>query len=303
VATGTVLAGVTSPALDMTDHTGATTPATGRVFGVIGAWDGHRVGKGRVVVDSTWHHFFNINLSGDRYLEPPFALSPSNEQKRHGFYVPDGMGGRKRADEYEQIRWYYRNIVYWLIPASRRAILAWDAIAELVSHHRFAEELAALDLRAVTVVTLDRFLYFGQLAEQYFSSVRGACTSYLIKLEIYKPKIPWWEWVQDVVDVWDPGKVQAPRESGEKEQWLGGMGMAPRAEVPGTLSLGAAVVAAAHAQRQVKAGADLSSAAAEVFPSVLGHAVRGYAEALKHGAEQLRRLATVAAGEARSSGR
>ena len=68
VATGQVLPGITSPAID-THHVGSPDPAQGITFGVIGAWDGHLVGKGRVVVDSTWHHFFNINLTGDRYLE------------------------------------------------------------------------------------------------------------------------------------------------------------------------------------------------------------------------------------------
>jgi hypothetical protein len=93
VATGDVVAGTTSPALDPGDHTGSSDPADAITFGVIGAWDGHRVGKGRVVVDSTWHQFFNINLTGDRYLENS-SLSPAHQQKLHGFYVPDGMGGR-----------------------------------------------------------------------------------------------------------------------------------------------------------------------------------------------------------------
>jgi hypothetical protein len=116
-ATGQVLPGVTSPALDP-EHTGATTPAQGMTFGVIAAWDGHRVGKGRVVVDSTWHHFFDINLSGDRYLENN-NLPPNQQQKLHGFYVPDGSGGRVPNTPYRMIAWYYRNIVHWFIPAGR----------------------------------------------------------------------------------------------------------------------------------------------------------------------------------------
>ena len=32
-------------------------------FGVIGAYDGHRAGVGRIVVDATWHHFVNINVT------------------------------------------------------------------------------------------------------------------------------------------------------------------------------------------------------------------------------------------------
>jgi hypothetical protein len=65
-------------------------------FGAIAAWDGQRVGKGRVVVDATWHHFFNINLTGDRYLEDD-NLPPQHQQKLHGFYVPDGMAAASRT--------------------------------------------------------------------------------------------------------------------------------------------------------------------------------------------------------------
>lgn len=38
-----------------------------KTFGVIGAYDGHAtdMGLGRVAVDSTWHHFFDLNLIGD----------------------------------------------------------------------------------------------------------------------------------------------------------------------------------------------------------------------------------------------
>jgi len=39
-------------------------PVQGRSFGVLGAYDGHRENVGRIVVDATWHHWFNINLLG-----------------------------------------------------------------------------------------------------------------------------------------------------------------------------------------------------------------------------------------------
>lgn len=33
-------------------------------FSSIAVWDGHRANAGRIVIDSTWHHFVNINLLG-----------------------------------------------------------------------------------------------------------------------------------------------------------------------------------------------------------------------------------------------
>jgi hypothetical protein len=71
-----------------------------RTFGVVGAYDGHRAGTGRVAVDSTWHHFFDINLIGD-----PIAPFPKTE----GFSAsPAGV------QALEDIRAYFRNLATWL---------------------------------------------------------------------------------------------------------------------------------------------------------------------------------------------
>jgi len=100
-------------------HTGdPSNVATARSFGVVGAYDGHRANVGRVAVDSTWHHFFDINLIGD-----PIAPFPKTE----GFNAtPEG----KQA--LGQIRSYYRNLVLWLArPGTLNlyfAGLAWYAL-------------------------------------------------------------------------------------------------------------------------------------------------------------------------------
>ncbi len=74
--------------------------ARSRSFGVVGAYDGHQAGVGRVAVDSTWHHFFDINLIGD-----PIASFP----KTQGFKAsPDGI------QALEDIRSYFRNLAIWL---------------------------------------------------------------------------------------------------------------------------------------------------------------------------------------------
>lgn len=173
VATSQVLPGVRTPALDAEDHTGGDLAAAGTRFGAIAAWDGHRVGRGRVVVDATWHHFFNINLTGDRYLERASVHLPaSQQQKLHGFYVPDGNGGRRPCAEYELIMWYYRNLVYWLIPARRAASVWWQSVIDLTGRSRLAEELASI-VRGKSPPTLADYLYLGALAQSYFASARG----------------------------------------------------------------------------------------------------------------------------------
>jgi hypothetical protein len=292
-----VLSGVTSPALDP-EHTGDSTPATGTDFGVIGAWDGHRVGKGRVVVDATWHHFFDINLSGDRYLEND-NLPVSQQQKLSGFYVLDSTNTRVPNDAYRMIQWYYRNIVYWLIPANRHQQLFWYALDEIVKRPRIKEELGALKLADVMVgFGLDHYLYFGQLAEAYLSEARGYCAKYIFPKIQYKPKIPWYEWIQDVVDVWDPVQKERDVEGKRRAQWLGAIGAGPRPELAATLSLGAALITAGvhrslFAQRNMdeRIGAALDGA----YTEVLSHAVGELRKALASGAEVERAFEKVVA--------
>jgi len=120
IAKGTVIGGHTSPAFNSEIHTPADELTESRTFGLIGVWDGHRVGKGRVVVDSTFHHFVNINLTGDCYLSQVPGVSP-DDQRFFGFYVPDPLSGRRvPSSEYRLIQWYYRNIIYWLMPEGKR---------------------------------------------------------------------------------------------------------------------------------------------------------------------------------------
>jgi hypothetical protein len=75
-------------------------------FPLIGAYDGDPAGIGRVVVDSTWHHWFSTNLIG----------------------LHDG-----NPAAYARMQAYYRNVALWLAtPAQRASMLfasAWGAVA------------------------------------------------------------------------------------------------------------------------------------------------------------------------------
>jgi hypothetical protein len=114
-----VLGGHPTPALNSEVHTPATELSISKTFGVICAWDGHLVGKGRVVVDSTFHHFVNIKQNGDLFLSQVAGVA-ADDQRFFGFYVLDPQTSmRLPTREYLMIQWYYRNIVYWLIPQKR----------------------------------------------------------------------------------------------------------------------------------------------------------------------------------------
>lgn len=296
VAYGTVIAGTTSPALDSA-HTGGVAPATGRTFGVIGAWDGHRVGKGRVVVDSTWHHFFDINLTGDRFLEDD-ALPAIHDQKQHGFYVLDSVGNRVPTAEYQMIMWYYRNIVYWLIPAHRSADIWWHTLLEAVQRPRLFEETATL--RNFDKFHVRDYLLWGQLAEQYLSQARGHCASYLVHIYIYKEEIPWYEWIQRFIDVWSPHEKIDVRDITREQQRLGIQELGIQPETTATVGLGAALVTAAIVRNKLgeqlhdeRANAKAGEMMRELMPQVLTHAVTQYAEELDRAAKTQVQLSEV----------
>jgi len=103
--------GHSDPAVMSDVHTGDTVPANRRWTGTVGAYDGKRAGVGRVVVDATWHHFFDINLIGDNAANRASVTDPRKAVWSKGFTgSPDGQRVLGLVDQ------YFRNIVRWLSP-------------------------------------------------------------------------------------------------------------------------------------------------------------------------------------------
>lgn len=84
--------------LDLND-TPRILPVEPRCYTIIAAYDGHYVGRGRVVTDSSFHHFTNPNLRGF-----------------------DTTG--KPAADFEVIKKYYANLLSWLSPSEQQ--LRWS---------------------------------------------------------------------------------------------------------------------------------------------------------------------------------
>jgi hypothetical protein len=85
-------------------------------FGLVSAYDGDRVGIGRVVVDSTWHHWFTYNLHGFRAQNPAV---------------------------YEGMQAYYRNVGLWLATPAQRASMLFASIWGVVVSDPMAFPAAA----------------------------------------------------------------------------------------------------------------------------------------------------------------
>lgn len=91
-------------------------------FGTVGVYDGDRAGIGRVVVDSTWHHWLSLNIDKiAKQAEPPVVAF-----KAHPFDLD------ARPVAYKKMQAYYRNVGLWLAtPALRRSMLlsrVWGAL-------------------------------------------------------------------------------------------------------------------------------------------------------------------------------
>ena len=95
-----------------------------REFGLLGAYDGHlpAANVGRVLVDSTWHHWFNINLRG--------------------------LDNLPHSANYKDILAYFRNVAVWLAPpATQTRMRLTGQVIGLFSPHMLERTLTIRELR------------------------------------------------------------------------------------------------------------------------------------------------------------
>ena len=116
----------------------------GDTFGQIAAWDGHVVGRGRVSVDSTFHHFVNVNVIGDTD-DAKHTWTNDEPIKAKGF-----LGSVSGQAFYTRIREYWRNIARWLAPQPKQDSHATEWLTKVASDPRLGEEVGYVgDLGAV----------------------------------------------------------------------------------------------------------------------------------------------------------
>lgn len=86
-----------------------------RKLGVVAAYDGDAVNRGRIVADSSWHHYFNVNLNLFRSDSPPGTFG-------------------------DLIGQFYGNLVVWLAPQAVRVDMARLMLTWVASHPLMMEE-------------------------------------------------------------------------------------------------------------------------------------------------------------------
>jgi len=114
------------------NHQKGPTPA--RRFGMVGVYDGDAIDHGRVIVDSTWHHWMDVNLGG----------------------WPDAS----EDEDYLKIIRYYRNCAVWLSRESqRRAMLrftTWFTILQAAVFEEFDRDANVMLLGEVGMDVIGR---------------------------------------------------------------------------------------------------------------------------------------------------
>jgi hypothetical protein len=118
---------------------------SGRRFQLLAAYDGDGAGVGRIVADSTWHHYFNVNLTG-------FTLR-ANE-----------------GSASDQIGQFYGNLAVWLSPATKRLEMT-NAMLEWLGQ----EPLVLENLGSIPSGNMSDKFRAGQTAHQLLASVASRC--------------------------------------------------------------------------------------------------------------------------------
>lgn len=142
----------------------------GQEIGVLSAYDGHNVDVGRIVADSTWHHWFDINLTGAAAAPSVYA----------GFdATPAGQAVLKQLDA------FFLNVGVWLAPPARQAEMrsaAWWSIL--------------WDAQVIELPAKAPLWFYGDQAIDALGRRASRCTvtQWVFDWPIFKEKIPHWEW-------------------------------------------------------------------------------------------------------------
>jgi hypothetical protein len=188
IATSTVLAGMTAG--------NSKDPTEPHAFGAICAYDGHRGGVGRVVTDATWHHFVNVNLTGD-------LSAPPGDPKRTGFlYSPSGQA------HFENIKTYYRNIAVWLSRPALITCMRWRLLFGLTYNHRVLEAVMTRTELSLNRADVSIIYQIGRHARDVLGLYAGHCQARRLALDLVTEVVD-----RDLVARLDPWVEQPPEKT------------------------------------------------------------------------------------------
>lgn len=126
---------------------GGKTPTVAHCFPSIAVWDGRLANVGRIVVDSTWHHFVNINLNGEgtRYT------------------------GLENSD-YMAVKQYFMNIAVWM--SKKKSVrCGWRfIIIDLLRNSQLIEASLNNPIQKIEKIKISDLCSIGSLAQEIIST-------------------------------------------------------------------------------------------------------------------------------------
>lgn len=176
--------------------TGKSGATVGRTFGAIAAYDGHRAGVGRVVTDATWHHFINVNLTGE---------AGTSGNKGIGFLAsPAGLAALA------EIKAYFLNIAQWIAPATKIQCMRNWGFLYVVENHRLKEVFdPAIKLESARLIDL---IVIGRHARDAIGKFASQCQSVRWTWDLV------WEEIQlPYLDLGDPWRLRLEERRKEAE--------------------------------------------------------------------------------------
>ncbi|HKR48187.1 MAG TPA: hypothetical protein VJT72_01180 [Pseudonocardiaceae bacterium] len=171
-------------------------------YGAIGTYDGHRAGVGRVSVDATWHHFFDVNLIGE--------LGEPDPIKGVGFNAtPAGHA------VYEEIKVYFRNIGVWLAREDTQKRMWQGALWWARWHHVLAMDVRPTYLSDMTTLDLGELLRIGREARDVLGRATSQCTvHWWVVQHLLRPRCPQvCAELGSALDPWQPSAVSSLERS------------------------------------------------------------------------------------------
>ena len=173
-------------------------PTIAQAFGVVCAYDGHRAGgKGRVVCDSTWHHFVNVNLIG--VLEggtfDEFPPNAGEDASKHDGFLSSPSGRAALS----KIKNYYTNVGVWMSPPAKHDCFHRLTWWEVIFSDRLIEATLTSPDIALNRIPPYTLMHIGIHARDVFARRAGQC-------QTLEWLIDWLRQFIEVVwlDPWDP---------------------------------------------------------------------------------------------------
>lgn len=179
-------------------------PTDPHCFPSIAVWDGWKANVGRVVVDSTWHHFVNINLDGSG---SGGSIGTPND-------ISGTQSGLTTSDWYA-ICQYYMNISTWM--SRRKFWWCWRRriIFELLHESQLIEANLENPLESKEKIALSDINNIGALAEEILGARFNPVFARSFLIELVEEMNPSFA---DALDRWSP--LTQNRKKNYNQDWI-----------------------------------------------------------------------------------